>query len=191
MIQRGSESAQRRPSEIGYSGSGGSGWADGPWWQSGQNKRTLNAVQGLTEGTKLARASAESYSHEFYSSRGGLEEAMKQATTVLSESNPTRTSDIFVCIQPIFHANPPELFASGKDSTNQSEGEKIVRDESQKPDELVAFAIYLHDPIHSIAFSALSQSLPQKWVDWMDAESTASVHDGTQFVPVLPEVGYE
>ena len=188
VIQRGSESGQRRPSEVGYTGSTSSGWADGPWWQSGSVKRSLNAVQGLTEGTKLARASAEAYSQDFYSTRGGLEEAMKQATTVLSESNPTRTSDIFVCIQPISHTTPPELFAAGKDSKDQTESDKIVRDESEKPDQLVAFAIYLHDPIHSITFSALSQALPQKWIDWMDAESSSSVHDGSQFVPVLPDV---
>ncbi|KAL9055031.1 MAG: hypothetical protein Q9162_003796 [Coniocarpon cinnabarinum] len=186
VIQRGSESGQRRASEVGFSGSSTVGWADGPWWQAGSAKRSLNAVHGLVEGTKLARASTEGYSHEFYSAQDGLEAAMKQATTVLSESNPTRTSDVFVCIQPIAYTNQPELFAASKDSKEQTEGEGVVKDESQSADELVGFAIHLHDPIHSIAFSSLSQALPQKWIDWMDAEVTMSEQDGAQ-VPVLPE----
>ena len=187
VIQRGSESAQRRPSEVGYTGSSSGGWADGAWWRSSDSKRNLGAVQGLIEGTKLARASAEAYAHEFYTSRGGLEEAMKQATAVISESNPTRSSDIFVSIQPISHTASIDLFAASKSSEEQSEGDKIVKDESQKPDQLVSFAIYLHDPVHTINYSGISQAIPQRWAEWMDAESTGSVHDGTQFVPQLPD----
>ena len=187
VIQRGSESGQRRPSEIGYSGSSTGGWADGPWWQSSDTKRDIRTVPGLVEGTKLARANAEGYSHEFYTSRGGLEEAMKQATAVISESNPVRTSDIFVAIQPISHTASSEFFAASKESGEKTEGEKIVKDESEQPDQLVSFAIYLHDPVHTITYSTISQSLPQKWADWMDAASNGSIHDGTQFVPQLPD----
>lgn len=187
VIQRGSESAQRRPSEVGFTGSSSGGWADGPWWRSADTKRDLGAVQGLIEGTKLARVGAEAYANEFYSSRGGLEEAMKQATAIISETNPTRSSDIFVAIQPISHTASTDLFAASKESDEKTEGEKIVKDESQKPDQLLSFAIYLHDPVHTITYSTVSQPIPHKWADWMDAESTASVHDGTQFVPQLPE----
>ena len=187
VIQRGSESAQRRLSEIGYTGSSTGGWTDGPWWQSSSGRRALNSVQGLVEGTKLARVNAEVYAHDFYTSRGGLEEAMKHATTVLSETNPTRTSDIFVSIQPISYTYDAQLFAASKDASEQTEDEKIVQDESQKSEQIVAFAIHLHDPIHSIAFSSISQSLPEKWIEWIDAESTSAVHDGKQFIPVLPE----
>jgi hypothetical protein len=38
--------------------------------------------------TSRARASAESYATEYFSSRGGVEEAAKHASEVLSESNP-------------------------------------------------------------------------------------------------------
>lgn len=187
VIQRGSESSQRRPSEVGFTGASSGGWADGPWWRSSDSKRNIGAVQGLAEGTKLARVSAETYANEFYSPRGGLEEAMKQATAVISESNPTRSSDIFVAIQPISHTLSTELFAASKDAGEQTEGDRIVKDESRKSDQLVSFAVYLHDPVHTITYSAISQPIPQKWADWMDAESAGSVHDGTHFVPQLPE----
>ena len=33
----------------------------------------------------------------------------------------------------------------------------------------MAFAIYLHDPLHSLSFSARSQPFPRKWASWLDA----------------------
>lgn len=189
VIQRGSESSQRRTSEAGYTGSAISisSWSDGPWWRSDESRRALGAVGGLVEGSKLARVSAESYAHEFFSARGGLEEAAKQATANLSESNPVRSSDIFLAIQPVSYTAQSDLFAGGNEMSEKSQSEKVVVDESKKPDELVAFAIYLYDPVHSITFSVMSQAFPQQWMQWMDAASSSAVHDGTQFVAQLPE----
>lgn len=186
VIQRGSEASHRRASDAAYSGSGISGWTDGPWWRIADGQRAINAVWGLTEGSKLARASAEAYAEEHYASRGGVEEAAKQATASMSESNPVRSSDIFVAIQPISHTAQSALFSGNATSSEKNEGHTGV-EESSKDDNLVSFAIYLHDPVHSIKFSALSQSVPQQWTQWMDASSKASVHDGHQFVPQLPE----
>ncbi|KAI9670345.1 MAG: hypothetical protein M1831_006559 [Alyxoria varia] len=189
VIQRGSESSQRRNSEVGYTGSGGSGWSDGPWWRQNDAKRSLGTVGGLNEGTKLVRVSAESYANEYLSSRGGLEEAAKSATVSLNESNPVRSSDIFLAIQPISYAASSELFTGATDQSaeEKTQDEKVVVDEPPKPDELVSFAIYLYDPVHSITFSTISQSFPQKWANWIDASSKSSIHDGSQFVPELPE----
>lgn len=181
VIQRGSESMQRRPSEAAYSGSGQSGWTDGPWWRAVEEKRSMGAVPGLVEGSKLARATAEGYAGDFYAARGGVEEAAKQATASMSETNPTRSSDVFLAIQPITYTTENGLFAGSPSADKSSEKDK------ETPDELICFAVYLHDPVHSITFSALSQSIPQKWIDWMNASSSASVHDGSRFVPQLPE----
>lgn len=192
MIQRGSESSQRRSnSDAAYTGGGlggRSGWNDGPWWRQNDAERNLGAVKGLVEGTKLVRVSAESYGNEFFSSRGGVEEAAKQATEVLSESNPVRSSDIFLAIQAISHTAEQNLFSSsgGAKSPKSSEG-GTVPDEEETPDDLTSFAVYLHDPIHSIAFSCVSQSFPQKWADWLDAKSTSVAGEDGQFVPELPE----
>lgn len=164
VIQRGSESSQRRASDAGYRG-GASGWNDGPWWRDSV-KRDISAVQGLAAGTKLTRASAESYSNEFFAARGGVEEAAKLATESLSESNPTRSSDIFLALQAIQHAAEDELF-QGSPEVKKEIG---VQDDEEK-EEVVAFAIYLHDPIHGISFSTVTQTFPKKWVEWMDAES--------------------
>ncbi|KNG52790.1 maintenance of telomere capping protein 1 protein [Stemphylium lycopersici] len=160
VIQRGSESTQRG-SLDGYRGGGGS-WNDGPWWRH-REKRDLSVVKGLVEGTKLARVSAESYANEFFNARGGVEEAAKQATEVLSETNPVRSSDIFIAIQATSHPAQSELFA-----TSSSEEKEDV-EEQEDEEEQVTFAIYLHDPIHGISFKSISQSFPLKWVEWMDA----------------------
>jgi hypothetical protein len=166
VIQRGHESSARRSSDAGYTG-GSSGWNDGPWWRQSNEHRDLSAVKGLVEGTKLVRASAEAYSTEFFNSYGGLELAAQRATENLSESNPVRSSDIFLAVQAILHDAPAELFQGpAKDHSVDS-----VVEEAAKADELICFAIYLHDPVHSITFQTLTQAVPAKWIQWLDAPS--------------------
>ncbi|KAE9978616.1 hypothetical protein EG328_001377 [Venturia inaequalis] len=167
VIQRGSEAGQRRASDVEFRG-GSSGWNDGPWWRDGGVKRDLGTVQGLREGTKLVRISAESYSNEFFAARGGLEEAAKQATHNLSETNPVRSSDIFLAIQAIGYEMDDELFAGPTE-----EKAETGLQETEEKDEVIAFAVYLHDPIHGISFKAVSQAFPKKWIQWMDAENVS------------------
>jgi Family of unknown function (DUF5427) len=168
VIQRGHESSRRRDSDGGYTGASSGGWNDGPWWRQPGAKRNLGAVKGIVEGTKLAKVSAETYAQEFFASRGGVEEAAKKAADILSESNPVRSSDIFLAIQAISHAAPEDHF--GGPPTEKKDGTGVV-DPDDKPDELVSFAVYLHDPIHGITFHTITQAFPQKWLDWLDAPS--------------------
>ncbi|KAF2493891.1 hypothetical protein BU16DRAFT_528087 [Lophium mytilinum] len=164
VIQRGSESTHRRASDAGYTG-GSSGWNDGPWWRQA-DKRDLSVVKGLVEGTKLARVSAEAYATDFFAPKGGVEEAAKQATEILSESNPVRSSDIFLSLQAISYPVLEDLFGGSVSADAEKTGGV---EEPKECDDLVAFAIYLHDPIHSITFKTLSQGFPLKWVEWVDA----------------------
>ncbi|KAJ6080205.1 hypothetical protein N7467_009958 [Penicillium canescens] len=168
VIQRGQESSPKRGLDVtGYMTS--AGWNDGPWWRTvtpGQ-PRTVSAVRGVVDGSKLARASAESYATEYFSSRGGVEEAAKQATEVLSESNPVRSSDIFLAIQAISQATSKDLFRAG------ASGEKADNAEEKEDEEEICFALYLHDPIHGIAFHTISQAIPQTWIDWLDESAPA------------------
>ncbi|KAJ5142802.1 uncharacterized protein N7515_001589 [Penicillium bovifimosum] len=171
VIQRGQESAPKRGLDVtGYMTS--SGWNDGPWWRtvtSGQ-PRSISAVRGTVEGSKLARASAESYATEYFSSRGGVEEAAKHASEVLSESNPVRSSDIFLAIQAISQPVSKDLFQAGATGEKATEG--VVEPETEE--EEISFALYLHDPIHGLAFHTISQSIPQAWIEWLDASALAS-----------------
>lgn len=169
VIQRGQESTQRRGEDAGFTGSSGSGWSDGPWWRQATEARNLGAVKGLLEGTKLSKVSAESYATDYFAPRGGLEEAAKQATEVLSESNPVRSSDIFLAIQAISHTSPKEYFGGPTSQPTNDQG--VV--EPEEDDELISFAIYLHDPIHGITFNTVTQTLPQKWTEWLDASATS------------------
>ncbi|KAL8834943.1 MAG: hypothetical protein Q9170_003520 [Blastenia crenularia] len=185
VIQRGQESSRRRGSDVGgFTGSGGSGWSDGPWWRQSTEARNLGAVKGLVEGTKLSKVSAESYANEFYAARGGLEKAAQQATEVLSESNPVRSSDIFLSMQAIEHQANKEMFAESPKEENQTG--MVEPDEG--PDNLVAFAIYLHDPIHGIIFNALTQALPQKWVGWLDASAIQFDSSESNLPPEIAEI---
>ncbi len=173
VIQRGQDSTSRRSSSE-YTRNSSSGWGDGPWWRDGSEKRSIGAVRGLCEGTKLARVGAETYAQDYYAAHGGLEEAAKHATEVLSESNPTRSSDIFLAFQAVQHTAAEDLFG-GSTSGSKMEGETGgVVEPATEAEELLSFAIYLHDPIHGITYNTLTQSVPAKWTEWLDASASAS-----------------
>jgi hypothetical protein len=189
VIQRGQESAPKRGLDVGgYISS--AGWNDGPWWRSVTpgTPRTVNAVRGAIEASKLARASAESYATEYFSTRGGIEEAAKQASEDLSESNPVRSSDIFLAIQAISQTVSAELFQAGASGEKATTPGVVATPEA---DEEIAFALYLHDPVHGIAFHTISQAVPAKWIEWLDASAPAAVNpdsdDGDVPRAVVPE----
>ncbi|KIW09431.1 uncharacterized protein PV09_00316 [Verruconis gallopava] len=175
VIQRGSESSQRRASDAAFRG-GSSGWNDGPWWRDGHVRRDMGIVAGLREGTKLARVSAEAYAKEFFDARGGLQKAAEQATKILSDTNPVRSSDVFLAIQPVGYELDDSLYEGPPEERTEAGG---VQDENER-DELVAFAVYLYDPVHALAFKSLSQGFPRKWAEWLDAEN---VPDGDMQLP--------
>ena len=169
VLQRGQESTQKSSGDEAISGgSNRSGWSDGPWWRSGSERRSLGSVGGLNEGTKLAKASAEGYANDYYSARGGVEAAAKAATEVLSESNPVRCSDIFLAFQAIQHEQDAALFGGTSAPTEAgNQEEKAEKKDSEEKEDLISFAIYLHDPIHGITFSTVTQSLPSQWTSWL------------------------
>ncbi|KAK4903075.1 hypothetical protein LTR27_000003 [Elasticomyces elasticus] len=185
VIQRGSEQRSRAPSEPqgyrgGVLGGGGGGWGDGPWWRDemggrGGGKRSLGAVQGLREGSRLCRVGAESYAREFFDARGGVEEVARKASETLDQRNPTRSSDIFLGIQGIGFKAEKELFADD----GRGDGVEDEVDGEEDGEEEVCFAIYLHDPLHSLSFSGLSQPFPSKWAGWLDASN----HQGEGGLP--------
>ena len=177
VIQRGQESRRggsQGDTEGGFTGSNSAGWSDGPWWrQATAQARSLGAVKGLIEGTKLSKASAEGYATEYFASRGGLEEAAKQATEVLSETNPVRSSDIFLAIQAISQAESEGISSeTSADTERQKESAGGAIEPSSESDTVISFAIYLNDPVHGIAFHTNSQSLPEKWTQWLDASTS-------------------
>ena len=175
VIQRGQESSQRSDPNTRFTGLSSSGWSDGPWWRQATKARSLGAVKGMVEGTKLSKVSAERYATDYFSTRGGVEQAAKHATEVLSESNPVRTSDIFLAIQAIGQTPYNDLF--GGPASERKESEDGIAVPEPEVDEVICFAVYLYDPIHGITFSTISQSLPEKWINWLDASASPDLAD--------------
>lgn len=172
VVQRGEEAGPKRSSRdvgsrIGISSIGGA-WQDGPWWRT-QGERSTNPVNGVAEGTKLARANAEGYATDFFANKGGVEEAAKKATETLSESNPTRDSQIFLAVQAVRQERAGGSTSGGSDGAEEKDKEGNERDADATNRDEFLFAVYLHDPIHGIAFHAVSQSVPMQWVEWLDA----------------------
>lgn len=175
VVQRGHESASRRSND------GSAGWRDGPWWRQVDSPRELGLVKGLVEGTKLCRAGAEGYANEYFSAHGGIDEAKIRATEVLSESNPVRTSDLFLAVQAISVDADKSLFA-GSSSTEKEKETSAVQDPTE-PDELICFAVYILDPVHEIEYSTVSQSMPARWVRWLDAPTPLTPKSGDEEQP--------
>ena len=168
VIQRGQEATARRPSDAGtYSSS--AGWRDGPWWRQTETPRDMGVVRGLPEGTKLCRVSAESYSLEYYAAMGGIEKARQLGSVPVSESNPVRSSDIFLAVQAIAVDADETLFAGSTKTKAEEEASPAGLDTSADP--LVCFAVYVLDPVHEITFNNISQAMPARWVGWLDAQS--------------------
>ena len=161
VVQRGHESSSRRSSD------GSAGWRDGPWWRQVNSPRELGLIKGMVEGTKLCRANAEGYADEYFGANGGLDQAKQRATEIVSESNPVRTSDIFLAVQAINVPEDKTLFA-GTASAEKEKETSPVQDPAES-DDLICFAIYILDPVHEIEYSAVSQSIPARWARWLDA----------------------
>lgn len=194
VIQRGHENSIKSPSheKSGFftAGHSAAGWRDGPWWRDVGSPRDLGLIKGLTEGTKLCRASAEGYSTEYFSSSGGIEAARQRAVEPVSESNPVRSSDLFLSVQAILTDEDNQLFAGTTSAEKEKESSTVLEEDTG--DEIVCFAVYIFDPIHEISYSALSQSIPAKWIRWLDASSPltpASSNDGA--VPDVESVPEE
>ncbi|EGX95505.1 hypothetical protein CCM_00159 [Cordyceps militaris CM01] len=170
VVQRGQESGSRRARES------NAGWRDGPWWRQSDSVRELGLIKGLTEGTKLCRANAEGYAEEYLSAKGGVEQAKARATEDLSESNPVRTSDLFLAIQAIETDDDGTLFAR----TASAEKDKEDKADKEDDDGHVSFAVFILDPIHQIEYAAVSQSIPAKWARWLDTNTPLTPKSGDE-----------
>lgn len=172
VVQRGQENSSRRSND------GSAGWKDGPWWRQSDSPRELGLVSGMIEGTKLCRAGADGHAADHFAANGGLEQAKIMATESASESNPVRTSDVFLSLQAISVDAEKTLFA--RTATAENEKQSSTVEEQEESDELICFAIFLLDPIHDIEFSTVSQSLPAKWARWLDAPSPLTPRSGEE-----------
>ena len=206
VIQRGHENTLRSPTSEraffagpGPAGASAAGWRDGPWWRAADTARDLGSVRGLTEGTKLCRASAESYATEYFAATGGVEGARRRALEPVSESNPVRSSDLFMAVQAITSDADAALFAPGAGAAagGDQQREKQPEDEDAAGDEVVCFAVYVLDPVHDIVYHTVSQEIPSKWVRWLDAPApltptSSAGDDGAAAAAGHPaEIGYE
>jgi hypothetical protein len=182
VIQRGQEStlrpasADKSTTTSSLFGSSGhqstAGWRDGPWWRQSDAPRDLGVVQGLVEGTKLCRANAEGYAAEYFAAHGGIEQAKQRATEPLSESNPVRSSDLFLSVQAVSVRSEKALFAGSTAVEREREESVVAQDEEGEELEEVCFAVFILDPVHEIQYATVSQRVPARWIRWLDAPAT-------------------
>lgn len=167
------------------------GWSDGPWWRQNDVpataiRRDLNSVVGITEAIKLAAASATS------AANGMTTEAeAKSGEDPTAEENYSRTSNIFLVIQPVAFPEASQDDDSDDDEEEEEDGDESEGSDDDDDDEsnnnLIGFVIYLYDPAHSISFHTLSQSFPKQWTDWLDHFPATTGADGADETnPSLP-----
>ncbi|KAI8684898.1 hypothetical protein NCS57_00157200 [Fusarium keratoplasticum] len=172
VVQRGQESHSRRSTDN------AAGWHDGPWWRQADSPRELGLIKGLAEGTKLCRANAESYANEYFAANGGLEEAKHKATEDVSESNPVRTSDLFLAVQAITVDDDKTLFA--RTASAEKEKDSSAVENQEENEELICFAVFILDPVHDIEFYTVSQTVPARWVQWLDSAGPLTPRSGEE-----------
>lgn len=172
VVQRGQESGSRRSKDS------SAGWRDGPWWRQSGSNRELGSIKGLTEGTKLCRAGAEGYANEYFAANGGVEQAKIRATEDLSESNPVRTSDLFLAVQAIETTHDKSLFAGTASAENAKQSSTVGTPDEDE--DLVQFAVFILDPVHDIEFATISQSIPARWARWLDTANTLTPKSGEE-----------
>ncbi|KAM0278463.1 hypothetical protein ACHAQH_005130 [Verticillium albo-atrum] len=170
VIQKGQENTSRRSNDV------ASGWRDGPWWKQSESARDLGLIKGLVEGTKLCRAGAEGYASEYFAAHGGIGEAKVRATESVSETNPVRSSDLFLAIQAIGVDSDAALFARTAAVEKEKDSSTIA--DPKEVDELVCFAVLVLDPVHEIEYSSVSQAIPARWVKWLDAANPLTPGSG-------------
>ncbi|KAL1856933.1 hypothetical protein VTK73DRAFT_8201 [Phialemonium thermophilum] len=188
VIQRGQESTIRSPSAgSGSDRPGGSffagiqstaGWHDGPWWRQTDSPRDLGVVKGLREGTKLCRASAEAYAHDYFASHGGVEVARQRALEPVSQSNPVRSSDLFLAVQAVAVDADTSLFVGSSADEKEKETSPVM--DTEEAEEMVCFAVFVLDPVHEIHFSSVSQAIPSRWIHWLDAPAPLTPASGDE-----------
>ncbi|KAL2139010.1 hypothetical protein VTI28DRAFT_5891 [Corynascus sepedonium] len=179
VIQRGQESTLRSPSDEKSGGNGlfsaaqqsAAGWRDGPWWRQTDLPRDLGVVQGLVEGTKLCRANAEGYAADYFAAHGGIEQAKQRAAEPVSESNPVRSSDIFLSVQAV-RVQPDKTLFAGSTAVEKEKETSVVAEEDEDAEGEVCFAVFILDPVHEIQYATVSQRVPVKWIRWLDAPAT-------------------
>ena len=65
--------------------------------------------------------------------------------------------------------------------TASAEKEKESDVEDQEDDEeLICFAVFILDPVHDIEFYTVSQSIPARWVQWLDTPAPLTPHSGEE-----------
>ncbi|KAL2133280.1 hypothetical protein VTI74DRAFT_2623 [Chaetomium olivicolor] len=179
VIQRGHESTLKSPANEKSSlfGSGvqqsSAGWRDGPWWRQCGVPRDLGMVQGLVEGTKLCRANAEGYANDYFSAHGGIDAARQRAVEPVSESNPVRSSDLFLSVQAITVPGADKTLFAGSAAGEKQKDASAGSEEEEDADGEVCFAVYILDPVHGIQYSTVSQRVPARWIHWLDAPANA------------------
>ena len=185
VIQRGQESTLRSPTSekppaasLFAGAHSAAGWHDGPWWRQTDTPRDLGLVKGLTEGTKLCRASAEAYADDYFAAHGGVEAARQRSTEPVSESNPVRTSDLFLAVQAVGVEADKALFVGSAAEQKEKETSAVLDDEG--PEDQVCFAVFVLDPIHEIQYSAVSQAIPAQWIRWLDAPAPLTPTSGEE-----------
>ncbi|KAH7269338.1 maintenance of telomere capping protein 1 [Fusarium redolens] len=170
VIQRGQESHSRRSTDS------VAGWHDGPWWRQTDTPRELGLIKGLPEGTKLCRANAESHANEYFSANGGVEAAKHKATEDVSETNPVRTSDLFLAVQAISVDEDKNLFARTASAEKEKDSSGV--EDQDENEELICFAVFILDPVHDIEFYTVSQAVPARWVQWLDTPAPLTPRSG-------------
>ncbi|KAH7104527.1 maintenance of telomere capping protein 1 [Auriculariales sp. MPI-PUGE-AT-0066] len=119
--------------------------------------KNLNAVDGQDAAFKLAQANVDELSKS--------EDKAAKPATDSTVTNPTTYSSVFLRIQPFFasHGFPPV-------STKTPAADMVPENDTKPDTRHLHFLLHLHDPVHDLTHTTVSQAVPARWLPiWDDA----------------------
>lgn len=123
--------------------------------------RDLNAVEGFEQALKLAQANLE----EAIRANAPPEDSQQPS----SVQNPTTTSYVYLCLQAFTSTS----IIPGPDPTESTH---------------LQFILLLSDPVHSLAYTAVTQAIPEHWLkvwdeyDWVEDTVAETLRFGIEVV---------
>ncbi|KAK9897801.1 hypothetical protein P389DRAFT_210203 [Cystobasidium minutum MCA 4210] len=130
-----------------------------------EDERSLNTVEGLVEGYKLAEANLEALIKKHYKkpeepSSASSEKAAGHSRKESSLTIPVTICPVYMRIQPVLAPMPfsPQALSS----TTEADATSKLK---TSDDLHLFFILILRDPTNELVHKTLTQSMPSKWLD--------------------------
>lgn len=146
--------------------------------------KNLNLFQGpSSDAIKLAKANIEAIAVTTETLALDSDEDVQDGSpkTTRSSKDAIRTSNVFLSIQPTT-TKQENVTSSTQDKKEPINGEETSTLICTDNAESFSFVVHLMDVINKVEFTAMSQPMPLKWVEWLETTKFEGSVDPREYV---------